>query len=273
MITGMTGFGSAQFNVGKLKGLIEVKSVNHRYLDIAFYLPTGFGMVEGKIRELLAKILTRGRVTVSIRITDKPRQEVSFNEDMIEEYLAHARSIEKKYKLVNNLTLADFIRMPGVVDVKEVFVEAADMWPAIDRGMAAALKSLKVMRQREGKSLAMDINDKLKKMTARLKGIEKRSAEILKSKQKTMKQEEFSSFQKSIDINEEVARFNHYIEEMGALLKVEVPVGKKLDFIAQEMQRETNTLGSKLQDDLVSNSVIALKSKIEKIREQANNIE
>ncbi|MBF0595358.1 MAG: YicC family protein [Candidatus Omnitrophica bacterium] len=273
MITGMTGFGSAQFSVGKVKGSVEVKSVNHRYLDIAFYLPTGFGMAENKIREMLAKTLARGRVTVSVRITDKPSQEVSFNEEMIDEYLHHAKSIEKKYKLSNNLTLADLIRMPGVVDVKEVFVEAADMWPSVEKAMVLSLKSLKVMRQREGKSLAADISDKLKKMTARLKGIEKRSQEILKARQKTLKPEEFSSFQKSIDVNEEIARFNHYIEEMAALLKSDVPVGKKLDFIAQEMQRETNTLGSKLQDDLVSNSVIALKSKIEKIREQANNVE
>ena len=88
-----------------------------------------------------------------------------------------------------------------------------------------------------------------------------------------LKPEEFSSFQKSIDVNEEIARFIHYIEEMKALLKAEVPVGKKMDFIAQEMQRETNTLGSKLQDETVSNAVIALKSKIEKVREQANNVE
>jgi len=88
-----------------------------------------------------------------------------------------------------------------------------------------------------------------------------------------MKPEEFSSFQKSIDVNEEIARFSHYIEEMKDLLKAVVPVGKKLDFIAQEMQRETNTIGSKLQDEMVSNEVISLKSKIEKIREQGNNVE
>ena len=110
-------------------------------------------------------------------------------------------------------------------------------------------------------------------MSARLRGIEKRSKEILKARQKQVKPEEFASFQKSIDVNEEISRFNHYIEEMVNLLRLNVPAGKKLDFIAQEMQRETNTLGSKLQDDLVSNSVIALKSKIEKIREQGNNIE
>jgi uncharacterized protein (TIGR00255 family) len=273
MIKGMTGFGAAQFAVGKIKGIIEIKSVNHRFLDLAFYLPVGFGVVEGKIREMVAKDLSRGRVTISVKITEKPDQEVFFNEDTIEEYLKHAKSIQKKYHLQNNLTLADLIKMPGVVDVKEVFVEAVTMWPSIEKGLRGAIKSLTTMREREGRSLVADISDKLKRMAAHLKAIEKRSREILKARQKELKSEEFSSFQKGIDVTEEIARFHHYIEEVRPLLKSSVPVGKKIDFIAQEMQRETNTLGSKLQDELVTNAVVSLKSKIEKIREQANNIE
>ena len=273
MIKGMTGFGAAQFSVGKIKGLIEVKSVNHRFLDLAFYLPVGFGGVENKIRDMISKDLSRGRVTISVKITDKPNQTVFFNEDMIEEYLKHAKSIEKKYHLQNNLTLADLIRMPGVVDVKEVFVKAEEMWPSVDKGLRIALKGLSIMREREGKSLVADISDKLKRMTALLKIIEKRSLVILKEEKPRLKPEEFSSFQKSIDINEEISRFMHYIEELRDLLKSVVPVGKKMDFIAQEMQREINTMGSKLQDEIVSNAVITLKSKVEKIREQANNVE
>lgn len=273
MIKGMTGFGASSFAVGKIKGLIEVKSVNHRFLDLAFYLPVGFGSVENKIRTMIGKDLSRGRVTISVKITDKPNQSVFFNEDMIEEYLKHARSIEKKYRLHNNLTLADLIRMPGVVDVKEVFVKADEMWPSVEKGVRAALKGLSVMREREGRSLAADIADKLKRMGSLLKEIEKRSIAILKEEKGRLKPEEFSSFQKSIDINEEIARFTHYIEEVRDLLKATIPVGKKMDFIAQEMQREINTMGSKLQDEVVSNAVITLKSKVEKIREQANNVE
>ncbi len=273
MIKGMTGFGTAQFSVGKVKGLIEVKSVNHRYLDIAFYLPVGFGALENKVREMIARDLSRGRVTVSVKITDKPEHEVFFNEEIIEEYLDHAKNIQKKYHLQNNLTLADLIKMPGVVDVKEIFVKAEDMWPAVEKGLKISLKGLTVMREREGKSLTKDMADKLKKMTALLKVIQKRHDEVLKDKKKVLKNEEFSSFQKGIDINEEIARFGHYIDEMTDLLKSVIPVGKKIDFIAQEMQRETNTMGSKLQDDVVSNAVITLKSKIEKIREQGNNVE
>lgn len=273
MIKGMTGFGTSSFCVGKIKGFIEVKSVNHRYLDLSFYLPVGFGAIENKIRDRISKELSRGRVTVFVRMTDKPVQEVFFNEEMIEEYLQHAKSIEKKYKLNNNLTLADLIRMPGVVDVKEVFVEASQMAPFILKSLDVALKGLKIMREREGKSLVVDIGDKLKKMTVCIKMIEKRITVILKEAKAQMKPEEFSSYQKSIDINEEIARFLHYITEMKSLLNSTVPVGKKLDFIAQEMQRETNTIGSKVQDEIVSNQVITMKSKIEKIREQGNNVE
>jgi uncharacterized protein (TIGR00255 family) len=273
MIKGMTGFGAATFAVGKVKGLIEVKSVNHRYLDISFYLPLGFGAVENKIRDMLSRELSRGRVTITVKITDKPHQDVFFNEEMIDEYLKHAKSIEKRYRLTNNLTLADLISMPGVVEVKEVFVRAEDMWPSVEKGLAVALKGLKVMREREGKSLHADIADKLRKMLAKIKAIQNRHDALLKTRKKMVKSDEFASYQKSIDVNEEIARFTHYIAEMKELLGATVPVGKKLDFIAQEMQRETNTLGSKLQDEFVSHEVISLKSKIEKIREQGNNVE
>ena len=113
----------------------------------------------------------------------------------------------------------------------------------------------------------------MKKMATHLRTIQTRSKAILKDKKKKLTVEEFSSLQKSSDINEEISRLKHYIDEVKILLKATSPVGKKLDFIAQEMQRETNTIGSKVQDNVVSNAVISLKSKIEKIREQAQNIE
>jgi len=129
------------------------------------------------------------------------------------------------------------------------------------------------MRKREGRSLCADVTDKLRRMLLEIKKIQRRAQEILKEKKGKLTNEEFSSFQKSNDVNEELSRLIHYIEEFKLLLKTDIAVGKKLDFIAQEMQRETNTVGSKLQDKIVSSAVIALKSKIEKIREQSQNIE
>ena len=129
------------------------------------------------------------------------------------------------------------------------------------------------MRKREGTALAGDVNGQLKRMILQISTIKARSKELLKEKKDKATDEEFSSYQKSNDINEELARLAHYIEEARALLKQSEGVGKKLDFIAQEMQRETNTIGSKVQDKEVAAAVIAIKSKVEKIREQSNNVE
>jgi len=128
------------------------------------------------------------------------------------------------------------------------------------------------MREREGKCLAAEFRDILKRMSLQIKMINARTAAILRQKKKEMANEEFLSFQKGNDIREEIARLEHYIQEFRLLIQADVPVGKKFDFVAQEMQRETNTIGSKVQDREISNGVIALKSKIEKLREQAQNI-
>ena len=156
---------------------------------------------------------------------------------------------------------------------REKWLSPEELWPTIEKSARLALKSLVSMRQREGRSLIADMNKLLNLMLLQTKKIRMRSGIILKEKRKLLTDEEFSSFQKGADINEELSRLIHHIEEFRILLRSDIAVGKKLDFIAQEMQRETNTIGSKLQDKVVSNAVIALKSKVEKIREQSQNVE
>ena len=273
MISGMTGFGASDITVGKTKGTVEIKSVNHRYLDVSFYLPAGFSSMEDKIQKLIAKHIRRGRVNVAIKITEKPHLEVAVNTAIVHQYMSVAKALAKKEQLVNNITVSDLLRLPGVVEAKEVFVQANELWPAAEKGLNKALASLVVMRQREGKSLYADITAQLKLMQARLKEIKTSLALMLKEAKATMTNEEFSAFQKSNDVNEELSRLAHHIDEAKGYLKTSEGVGKKLDFIAQEMQRETNTIGSKVQDKAVSAAVIAIKSKVEKIREQANNVE
>ncbi len=274
MIKGMTGFGSAQIIAGKVKGVIEVKSNNSRYFDVAYYLPMGFASVENRIRQLLHKNIKRGRVTVSLKITEKPSQSLRFNQDAVKEYLKQARMMKKIFGLNNNtLGLSDVIRLPGVVEVQETMISGDKLWPGVEKNLKRSVDSLVRMRKREGKSLSEDILRVLKRMLLQVKKIQVRAKSILKEKKRKAAADEFFSFQKSSDINEELTRLVHYIEEFKLLLKSTASVGKKLDFVAQEMQRETNTIGSKLQDKLVSNAVIALKSKIEKLREQAQNIE
>ena len=273
MIKGMTGFGCAELLSGKIKGNVEIKSLNHRYLDIAYFMPVGFASVESRMRELLSKHIARGRITISIKITDKPTQAVAFNKGAVKTYLQYGRALKKDFKLKGELSLGELIQLPGVIDVKETTLSVEDLWPAVEKSFTIALKSLLNMRQREGRSLYHDINNLLKRMLAQIKRIKSRAKILLREKRKHLTDEEFLSFQKSCDTSEEASRLVHHIDEFKKLLRVDIAVGKKFDFIAQEMQRETNTIGSKLQDKIVSNAVIALKSKIEKIREQSQNIE
>ncbi|MCA9400509.1 MAG: YicC family protein [Candidatus Omnitrophica bacterium] len=273
MIQGMTGFGSAQVTIGAVKILVEIKTVNHRFFDLSFYTPSGFNAIENKIKQIIQKEIERGRITVSIKIIQKPTPMVALNNDVVKSYLDYAKKINKTFKLEGQLTVADIIKMPGVLDVQDTFVDATKIWPSLEKAIRRALKGVVLMRKSEGRALTRDMSDKLQRMTKQTKAIKSRSDAILKDAKKRLPEEEFSSFQKGIDINEELSRLQHYVDQIKILLKNSVSTGKKIDFIAQEMQRETNTVGSKLQDKIVSNSVIMMKSKIEKIREQAQNVE
>lgn len=273
MIKGMTGFGSAQWSAGKIKALIEAKSLNHRYFDITYYLPIGFGAVEDKIRQLAQRYIERGRVTVSVKIMQKPAQEAILNKEAVRKYLQYARLLRKEFHLENDVKISDIIQLPAVLETKEASVDLEILWPSLEKCLQVALRGLEDMRKREGRSLAADVSDKLKRMALQIKKIQSKAGVILSEKRKSSSVEEFQSFQKSCDINEEISRLSHFIDEAKLLLKGKASAGKKLDFLAQEMQRETNTIGAKLPDKEVINAVVALKSKIEKIREQAQNIE
>lgn len=273
MIKGMTGFGQAQVLSGKIKALIEIKSVNQRYLDVNYFLPVGFGAIESKIRQMIQKEIHRGRVTVSMKIIQKEAQEVVLNKDLARKHLRNVARLKKEVGVKGDLSLSDLVRLPGVLEAKETVTDPEGLWPVLEKGFARALKGLVNMRKSEGRSLALDVKAQLRRMTLQIKKIQSKAKSILNEKKKKLTKEEFRSFQKNSDVNEEVTRLSHYIDEIAPLLKSQISVGKKIDFIAQEMQRETNTIGSKVQDKVVSSAVIALKSKIEKIREQSQNIE
>ena len=126
MITGMTGFGASEITFGKVKGVVEIKTVNHRYLDVAFYLPVGFSSLEDKIQKIIAGQIKRGRVTVSVKITDRPHTNIILNQEAVKRYLDFAKSLGQKHHIKNDITVADIMRLPGVVEAKEVFVQAGE---------------------------------------------------------------------------------------------------------------------------------------------------
>lgn len=273
MIKGMTGFSSVEIVQGATKAVLEVRSVNHRYLDVAYFLPPGFVSFEDKIRSVIQRVVTRGRVIVSIKIVEKQEPTIAFNKGVIRAYLKREKEIKKEFDLAGDLTLSDLIRLPGVVEVHEVEPKMSLLWPAVEKSLVKALGFLTFMRLREGKSITKDIMKQTSRMLLGVNTIRAKEKEILSQKKQVLAIEELESFQKGIDVNEELSRLTHHIEEARRLLKSKDAVGKQIDFIAQEMQREANTVGSKLQDKIVSSAVIALKSSIEKLREQAQNIE
>jgi uncharacterized protein (TIGR00255 family) len=273
MIKGMTGFGSSEITTPTVKGTVEVKTVNHRYFDISYYFPPGFGSIEERVRKIIQEDVKRGKVTVAVKINQRSAQTGAVNHTAVKRYLEVAKLLEKNYKIKNHLTVSDLLRLPGVIDVQDQSIDVEEVWPSIEKALHKARKSLVLMREREGRTLAKDISDKLRIMSAEIARIRHRAKVLLRDKKKIATNDEFSSYQKSTDIHEELTRLAHYIDETKGLLKAGELVGKKFDFVAQEMQRETNTIGSKVQDQTVSNAVIALKSKIEKIREQSQNVE
>lgn len=273
MIKGMTGFGTAQFSSNKIKGLVEVKSVNHRYLDEDFYLPTGLTVLENKMRPTIKKLIERGKVNVTVKIMQKPSQTITLNTLAIQQYIKFIKKVKKDFMLQENLTAEELMRFPGIIETKEIIIHPDEIWPVMEKALARALNGVLQMRKREGWSLARDIKAQINLMSLQLNKIQIRANQLLILKQKNSTPDEFISYQKNSDVHEEISRLKHYISEIRMLLSSDVAVGKKLDFIAQEMHRETNTIGSKLPDKIVSNSVISLKSNIEKLREQSQNIE
>ncbi len=273
MIKSMTGFSSVEISLGAMKAVLEIRSVNHRYLDIAYFLPLGFTSCEDRLRQVIQKAIARGRVTISMKIVKKQEPMITFNKSVVRDYLKREKEIKKEFGLKGVLMLSDLIRLPGVVEIQDVEPRASTLLPAIEKATTKALNLLIVMRLREGKSIVLDILKQTSRMLLEINTIRAKEKEILSYKKQKLSTEEFESYQKGIDVNEELARLAHHIDEVRHLLKAKEAVGKKMDFIAQEMQREANTIGSKLQDKVVSSSVISLKSNIEKLREQAQNIE
>ncbi len=272
MIKGMTGFGQALFSKGKIKGAVEIKSVNHKYLDVTYYLPNGFGSIEGRIKNVLQKDVQRGRVTVSLKFLEKPETTINLHKETVRLYLAHMRSLQKEFKLQGSIGLGDVLHLPGVFESKDVIITPESIWPDVEKAFRRAVKALTDMRKKEGQSIVRDMTAQLKQMSASVVLIKARAKIILDEKKKNLNSEEVTSFQKSNDVNEEIERLSHYVVEVRGLLKKN-EAGKQVDFYAQEMHREINTIGSKIQDKIVSQHVVGIKSLIDKIREQAQNIE
>jgi len=271
----MTGFGSKSAEVppcGKMS--VELRSTNHKFLEIVFHLPEGFLSLEGKLRKLFETELKRGRITCVIDLRHVHSPKVSVNDVLLKNYISSLRAIKKKFKIEGELELESLIHLPGILSLSESNVSGEKIWPLLKKIAESALESLVKMRKKEGRALHDYLKRRIRILEEELKLVSERFKVACEAKTKALNTpDECSSFLKDADISEEISRLDFHINNFTAKLSKSEPVGKELDFIAQEMQREANTIGAKSCDSLLSARVIQIKSQIEKIREQVQNVE
>ena len=292
MIKSMTGFGRSEVSENNRKFTVEMKSVNHRYLDVNIKMPKKLNFFEAAIRTLLKDYIQRGKVDIFITYEDYTENNVSikYNRDIAAEYLNYLNQMAEEFSLDNDIRVSALSRYPEVFSMEELAIDEEEIWGQLEEAVRKAAQSFLDARIAEGMHLKQDINGKLDEMYELVERIENRSPSIVDEYRKrlTSKVEELLGDTKldesalateiiiyadKICVDEETVRLKSHIKNMKATLDMEESVGRKLDFIAQEMNREANTILSKASDLEISNYAIDLKTGIEKIREQIQNIE
>ena len=293
-IYSMTGYGKGVAEQDGRKATVELKSVNHRFLDLGLKLPKSLMFAEDGLRKAIQKSISRGHIDLFISFDDdREKQQNAFkvDYDLAAKYVLAARELQGRCLIQNNFYVSEVMRMPDVITRETEEEEDEDFIARlVMQACAHALDSLNVMRRREGESLAKDLLAKLDNIEATIPKIEqlapktleeyrdKLSARIKEYLQEVPLDEdkllnEVAFFSDRICIDEEITRLHTHISHFKEILKDGGAVGKKLDFIVQEMNRETNTIGSKCNNAQITECVIFLKSEIEKMREQVQNLE
>ncbi len=292
MLKSMTGFGRCEIAGMDRKITIEMKAVNHRYCEIAIKMPKKLGFFEAGIRNLLKQYIGRGKVDVYITYEDYTENNVcvKYNAELAKEYLTNLEKIGNDFGLENDIRVSTLSRYPDVFTLEEQTIDEKELWELVEEAVRTAAVKFVETRIAEGANLKKDIFSKLDNMLNLVEFIEVRSPEIVKeyrNKLMTKVSEllgdtridegvlatEVTIFADKICVDEETVRLRSHILNMKDTLNENDNVGRKLDFIAQEMNREANTILSKANDLVVTNKAIDLKTEIEKVREQIQNIE
>ena len=273
MIKGMTGFGKTAVAFPRGRIAVEARSINGRYFDLVLHLPENFNVFEERIRQEVKKQIKRGRITLSLLVSSNQAPSVYLNKGLARNYFIQLKRLSQDLKLNSPIALQDFVRLDGVLSLAGAGQPAESIWLPTKKAVGLALNKLVKMRKAEGISTYIDINNKLKRLGNFAMAISQRRAIIFSVKKKQLLPEEWYCFAKNRDINEETQRLKFQLQNFKKYLRQTDPVGKELDFISQELQREINTIGAKLPDQKITSLVIKIKGLIEQIREQLQNIE
>ena len=292
MIKSMTGFGRCEMADGNRKFTVEIKSVNHRYLDVNIKMPKKLNFFESAIRNLLKEYIERGKVDVFISYEDYTEDNfaLKYNEDVAAQYLVYLQQMSEKFGIENDIRVSALSRYPEVFTMEEQNVDEKELWAGLERTIRSAAEQFVESRIAEGERLRSDLIEKLKGMLAYVDYIEERSPQILQEYRQRLEEKvqellgdkqiddsriamEVTIFADKICVDEETVRLRSHIQSTMDTLNAGGGMGRKLDFIAQEMNREANTILSKANDLKISDTGINLKTDIEKVREQIQNIE
>jgi uncharacterized protein (TIGR00255 family) len=292
MIRSMTAFGRADLSTPQGNWEVEIRSLNHRYFEFSVKTPSFLNPLENRIRDLVQSEMRRGKITVSIGHDAKTgeSQYPSLDENAVRFYVDSANQLKKKFKLGGELTISDIFKLPNLFEGKENNLDPEKIWPQVKKVLQKTLDNAIKAKQLEGAKLAKDIQARLQAVTKTIAVIEKytagQSEKIFKRisdrvklllEDKSLDEDrlarEAALLAERTDITEELVRMKSHLELFEKKIKQENEVGRELDFLCQEMNREVNTMTSKSQHFEISTEVVFVKGELEKIREQIQNIE
>jgi uncharacterized protein YicC (UPF0701 family) len=262
----MTGYGEAEAQGRWAKIAVQLRTLNHRHLDIQLRVPREYLSIEEEIRKILRQSISRGRVELFINrspLRDKGRT-LELDEGLLEQYLKSLRRAEKKFGLKGEANLSLLSSLPGLFQIREEQGREEDEKRLVLQALRSALKRLERAREREGRQLQLDVEFQVRHLQGICTGLESEESKLPPPREDSLSQG---------DIHEEVVRFKTHVGELARLIRAREPIGKKIDFLLQEILRELNTVGSKVPNLSAVHLVLAGKEKVEKIREQAQNVE
>ncbi len=292
MLKSMTGYGRSQQTIDGRDILVEIKSVNHRYFEFNARTPRAYGYIEDKIKSLITKNVSRGKldVNVSIYTVEGKDAQVLVNLELARGYVNALRTVKDELGLTDNLSLTSISRFTDIFNVSKTVEDEEVIWNEVKKVTEDALSKFIEMRTIEGERMLADVQSRLltiEGLVTTIEGLSPKSVGDYKERLLTKLQEvldgknidearvltEVALFAEKIAVDEETVRLRSHLKQFNSLILSKEPVGRKLDFLVQEVNREVNTIGSKCQDIAVTGIVVELKSEIEKIREQIQNIE
>lgn len=292
MIRSMTGYGREQDTVGGLSVVVEIKSVNHRFYEYSSRIPRAYGFLDDKLKNYLQGRVSRGKVDVFVQIDalETAGSQVMVNHGLAENYLNALRELAEQYGLRDDVSVTALTRYPDVLTVRPEALEEDAVWDAVRQVTDRALDRFVAMREREGGKLREDVLSRAETILQAVAAVEERSPQTVREHMEKVQARvrelldgaavdesrllmETAVYADKIAVAEETVRLRSHIDQLRQLLDSGEAVGRKLDFLVQEMNREANTIGSKCSDLALTRIVVDIKAEIEKIREQIQNIE